>query len=213
MSAASVTGAGDSPLSGWTRVTERPLSPTLLDLRTVTGPELAIQRVFTPAQLDVPADDEAAGADHAEFRVADEVRFEGTVRKQEPRFHLTGRVQTTLEIACGRCLEPFRLPVDVEVDLTYVPDPTELGEAEVELKDEDLSTAYYRHQAIDLGDMLREQFYLALPMRPLCREECAGLCPHCGTNLNQGTCACEARWEDPRLAGLRALMKKSDGQH
>jgi uncharacterized protein len=54
--------------------------------------------------------------------------------------------------------------------------------------------------------MLREQFYLAIPMRPLCREDCKGLCPHCGTNWNTGTCACDVRWQDPRLAGLQSLL-------
>ena len=75
------------------------------------------------------------------------------------------------------------------------------GEREVE--EEDLETSYYRDDQIDLNELLREQFYLALPMKPLCREDCTGLCPQCGTNLNTGTCACAPQWEDPRLAPLR----------
>ena len=54
---------------------------------------------------------------------------------------------------------------------------------------------------------MREQFYLALPMKPLCREDCKGLCPQCGTNLNTGTCECRPEWEDPRLAALKALIQ------
>ena len=100
------------------------------------------------------------------------------------------------------------LPIDTQVDLTYVPHPSQAAEDEVELSQDDLTTAFYRDQTLDLAEMVREQFYLALPMRPLCREECKGLCPQCGTNLNQGTCACDVRWEDPRLAGLRTLLKK-----
>ena len=53
---------------------------------------------------------------------------------------------------------------------------------------------------------MREQLYLALPMKPLCREDCRGLCAECGANLNLTTCGCARRWEDPRLAGLRALL-------
>jgi uncharacterized protein len=53
--------------------------------------------------------------------------------------------------------------------------------------------------------MLREQFYLALPMKPLCRDECRGLCPSCGTNRNTGACTCAPVWEDPRLAPLKEL--------
>ena len=54
-------------------------------------------------------------------------------------------------------------------------------------------------------ELLREQFYLALPMKPLCQEDCRGLCPQCGVNRNTGTCDCNVQWEDPRLAALRNL--------
>jgi uncharacterized protein len=74
------------------------------------------------------------------------------------------------------------------------------------VQDEDLETSYYRGDQIDLKELLREQFYLALPMKPLCREDCHGLCPQCGTNLNTGTCACTPVWEDPRLAPLKGLV-------
>ena len=61
---------------------------------------------------------------------------------------------------------------------------------------------------LDVIELLREQFYLALPMKPLHREDCKGLCANCGTNLNDKTCNCEVRWEDPRLAGLKALINR-----
>jgi uncharacterized protein len=105
------------------------------------------------------------------------------------------------------------MPVDIEVDLTYVPHPdaaASAGTDEVELNDEDLTTAYYRDDVLDLADMLREQFYLAMPMRPLCRDTCRGLCAHCGANLNIDTCGCQSEWQDPRLAGLRTLIDKQD---
>ena len=72
---------------------------------------------------------------------------------------------------------------------------------EIEVAEEDINTAFYRDGEIDLGELIHEQFYLTLPMKPLCREDCKGLCPVCGANWNQTTCACERRWEDPRLAG------------
>ena len=62
-----------------------------------------------------------------------------------------------------------------------------------------------RDDQIDLNELLREQFYLALPMKPLCRDDCAGLCSQCGTNLNTGTCQCTSQWDDPRLAPLKEL--------
>lgn len=84
-------------------------------------------------------------------------------------------------------------------------------EEDVELQEEDLDTAYYRDHVLDLGDMLREQFYLALPMRPLCRPDCRGLCASCGIDRNVDTCQCKTDWVDPRLSGLKALVtRKTD---
>jgi uncharacterized protein len=193
---------------------------TQLDLRTVSGLEMPLDLVFKPEDLVAPVSTDALVADPVEFRLVGDVRFKGKVLKDEPRYRMTGKVTATLEVACGRCLEPFTLPVAADIDLTYLPDPhaekpvaapvARGVEAELELAEEDLTTAYYRGQVLDLGDMLREQFYLAMPMRLLCREDCQGLCAQCGTNKNQGTCQCDVRWEDPRLAGLKALMKKSE---
>jgi uncharacterized protein len=204
-----------SPARQGTTVTDRTSTSTQLDLRTVTTAEVPVHRVFTAGQLHPPAAPgqngaatEESDADTTDYTVLGDVHFDGTLRKDEPRFMLSGRLQARLQVTCGRCLEPFTLPVDTQVDLTYVPHPEQAAEDEVELSQDDLTTAFYRDQTLDLADMVREQFYLALPMRPLCREDCKGLCPQCGTNLNQGTCACDVRWEDPRLESLRTLLKK-----
>ena len=109
--------------------------------------------------------------------------------------------------------------MDTPVDLTYVPVRPPAGtaakdkgrggaEEEVELQDEDLSTAFYHDHVLDLGEMLREQFYLALPMRPLCRPDCKGLCPQCGVDRNVEACQCHAEWVDPRLSVLKALVTR-----
>lgn len=149
----------------------------------------------------------ALGTSDDEFQVVEPIRLELEVQKaDEDKFRLVGRARTTLEVACGRCLEPYRIPIDSTFDLSYLPQADNAGQGEHEIRDEDLSTAYYRGEAIDLGDLLREQFYLALPMKPLCSEDCQGLCPQCGTNLNRGTCDCKPTWEDPRLAVLKALL-------
>jgi uncharacterized protein len=112
-------------------------------------------------------------------------------------------------MACSRCLEPFQFPVDVSFDLRYVPQVENTGEGEREIVEEDLTTAYYRDGLLDVTEMLREQFQLALPMKPLCTDDCRGLCPQCGANLNRVTCDCDPRWEDPRLAALKGLLDRS----
>lgn len=192
-------------------MTDRALTSTQLDLRTVTAAEVPIRRTFTPEELHL-----TSGPEADDLRIVGDVRFDGVLQKKDQRFRLKGRVQATLELTCGRCAEAFQLPVDTEVDLTYVPQPATQagaghghahGTEEIELQDEDLTTAYYRDHVLDFAEMLREQFYLAMPMRPLCQEDCKGLCPHCGTNLNTATCACDVRWQDPRLAGLQSLLR------
>jgi uncharacterized protein len=182
-------------------VAERSFPSTQIDLRALPGPELRLDREFAPAEI--PQDPE-------DFRVATPVRLIGRLRKHDDRYRLEGQIRAGLELPCGRCLEPYGLPVAVDVDLTYVPQPVGTGPAdeEREVAEDDLSTSYYRDQVLDLGEMVREQFYLALPMRPLCREDCRGLCPECGTNRNTGRCDCAPRWEDSRLAGLKALVDK-----
>lgn len=127
------------------------------------------------------------------------------IYKDKAQFRLAGRLTTTLELPCSRCLEAFTSPVACSFDLRYQPRSANTGEGEREVEEDDLSTAFYENEEIDLGQLMREQLYLALPMKPLCQDDCKGLCPQCGTNLNRGTCDCRREWEDPRLAVLRNL--------
>lgn len=173
----------------------------LLDLTRYRQPEADFDRTFTP--------EEVSGRDDA-YRVVTPVRLAFQILKDKDRFRLVGRLTAELELPCSRCLEPFRLPVDAPFDLRYLPATEASAEAEAEVEEDDLETSYYRDDQIDLNELIREQFYLALPMKPLCQEDCRGLCPQCGTNLNAGACACAPVWEDPRLAALRAL--RPDGK-
>ena len=144
--------------------------------------------------------------DDQPYGVAEPVALSFDITKDDRRFHVVGTVETALELGCGRCLEPFRLPVDASFDLRYLPRTDNRGEGEIEIEDDDLTTAYYGDDVIDLRQLMDEQFHLVLPMKPLCAEACAGLCPQCGTNLNTGSCSCEPKWEDPRLAGLKSAL-------
>jgi uncharacterized protein len=140
------------------------------------------------------------------YRVVAPVTLSFDIDRQEAgRYRVSGRLAGELELVCSRCLEPFTTPVSTDFDLTYVPRTENVGEGEQEVEEDDLSTAFYADDQIDLGQLIGEQFQLALPMKPLCRDDCQGLCPHCGTNLNTGACDCETRWTDPRLEALRHL--------
>lgn len=170
-----------------------------LDLTRYRQPVSQLSRTFQP--------EEVAQAGDA-YRIVAPVVLDLEIHKDKEKFRLVGRTRTELELACSRCLEPFRLAVDSSFDIRYLPASEMSTEEERELQDEDVETSYYRDDRIDLNEVLREQFYLALPMKPLCVEDCRGLCSQCGTNLNSGACECAPVWEDPRLAPLKSLMKK-----
>jgi uncharacterized protein len=171
-----------------------------LDLTRYRQPLGHFSRTFQPEEVAQPDD---------AYEIVAPVRLEFEIHKDQERFRLVGSAVTELELPCSRCLEPYRLPVNATFDLRYHPASEMSQEEEREVEEDDLETSYYRDDQIDLNELLREQFYLALPMKPLCTEDCRGLCAQCGTNLNSGTCDCRTAQEDPRLAPLRQLKRES----
>ena len=170
----------------------------LLNLNKIRTAQEKFEQVYQPDQLGQEPD----------FKVAAPVKLAFDIYKDKQQFRLVGSVSTMLELPCSRCLEPFTWPVDSAFDLRYQPHAANTGEGEKEIEEDDLTTAFYENDEIDLGQLMREQFYLSLPMKPLCKDDCKGLCATCGTNLNRSTCDCKNDWEDPRLAALRQLKRE-----
>src|ERR1051325_1801465 len=161
-----------------------------LDLTRYRQPLGHFSRIYQPADMEEEGDT---------YRVVAPVALDFDIHKDnKDKFRLEGRVRTELELGCSRCLEGFRLPVDAEFDLRYLPATEMSTDEEREIADDDLETSYYRDDQIDLAELMREQFYLALPMKPLCTAECRGLCPQCGANLNTSACECTPAWDAPR---------------
>ena len=169
-----------------------------LDLRAIKGPRDRVRRDFQGGSLDQGGD--------GQYRVADTVTLDLDIRKDGGKYWVVGRLDATLELGCCRCLEPFRWVVGADVDVLYLPASDNAGDADVQIEESDLSTAYYRDDQIELEQLMNEHFQLALPMKPLCRDDCRGLCAVCGGNRNTTACRCVERWEDPRLAVLKSLM-------
>jgi uncharacterized protein len=173
----------------------------LLSLRSLQHVHEHIEKQFGPSLFP--------SSESETFRVVSPVRLSFDIDGQETgRYRLKGHVSGELELACSRCLEPFTLPVTAEFDLRYVPRTENIGEGEREVEEDDLATSFYDEHQIDLGLLISEQFQLAVPMKPLCFEACRGLCLQCGSNLNTTSCGCSLKWEDPRLAALRALARQ-----
>src|SRR5215510_6517183 len=118
-----------------------------------------------------------------------------------------GSLQARVPLICGRCLEPFQIALDPVVDVRCVPSPSGRGE-ERELVADDLETTVYDRDALDLAQVVETETSLDLPMKPLCRDDCRGLCPICGGNRNVAVCACEESPPDPRWAPLKKLAER-----
>ena len=171
-----------------------------LDLTGYRQPVSHFARTFGPGEVASDAD---------AYQIVAPVELEFDIHKDKDKFRLEGHLRTELELPCSRCLDPYRLAVDADFDQRYLPASAASTDPDREVQEDDLETSYYSDDQIDLAELMREQFYLALPMKPLCRDECRGLCPHCGTNLNTGACDCSPVWDDPRLAALKAIKEKN----
>jgi uncharacterized protein len=166
--------------------------------------------------LDVALDPGAVHLEEEDEFTLESGRLSGRVdRGEEKTVHFRGRLEARLRLHCGRCLEPFAHVVDEDLDLFFMPRTAQPGaeeeeqEQDVELSDRDMVVAYYADERVDLGEMVREQMLLAVPLRRLCREDCRGLCPSCGVNRNTASCDCRpVETADERLASLRKLFDK-----
>ena len=159
---------------------------------------LTIQHVYAEGEPRLTGD---------ESRIVGRTTLNLHASRDGEKVRLVGSLSAAVEIDCDRCLALVSLPVDKTFDLLYIP-PLR-AEEEKELEDDDLSVAFYQRQVIDLDDLVREQIELALPMGRLCREECRGLCPRCGTNLNEAECTCAADLADSRWGALGGLKFES----
>ena len=137
----------------------------------------------------------------------DTVHLNGELSRDQDGISFAGLIETVATLSCSRCLEEFSLPLELPFDLFYTTEPEGAGNAATRIDDDMVTRVHLDGARIDLQSLLSEQVYLGLPLKPLCRPDCLGLCPRCGTNLNAGGCACaEERTEDPRLQVLKNLL-------
>jgi uncharacterized protein len=122
---------------------------------------------------------------------------------REVFFH--GSFAGPIEGCCSRCLKHYVFKLNHEFDFVLTPEPGKTNERVEELTREDLGLSYYSTDEINLTPLIKEQIMLALPTRPLCDENCRGLCGGCGANLNYESCACSTPAGDPRMAIFRTL--------
>jgi len=134
------------------------------------------------------------------------VRLTGELRKTPSGIAFVGDIVTLARLSCSRCLEPFALPLELHFDLIYTSVPEGGDKGDRRVNEDSTTLAHLDGSRIDLDELLAEQIDLGLPLKPLCRADCRGLCPRCGIDLNQKSCACGAdEAPDPRLNSLKPL--------
>jgi uncharacterized protein len=161
-------------------------SPGVIDL----GPDL---QQLTPLRSEGRAD--LVEEHHGKHKVIQDIR-------------LKGKLDTSIEVACARCLEPVVHELKREFELLYRPLGSDAGHEELSVTDAEAEIGYYQGMGLLLEDTLREQVLLAVPLKTVCREECKGLCPQCGKNLNEGPCSCAPPPADPRWSALKEIREK-----
>ena len=114
-------------------------------------------------------------------------------------------VRMEIELTCSRCLSLCSYPLTLRIAEEYFPTIDIVTSAPIPVPDDSGCFTIDDHHVLDLTEAIRQYTVLAVPMKPLCSENCAGLCPSCGHNLNQGECGCPPPDADPHWAALRKL--------
>lgn len=121
---------------------------------------------------------------------------------------------TNVELTCSRCLTQFATPVRLKIDEEFLPSiDITTGARVAKTDDTDEATMIDIHHLLDLSEVVRQDLMLALPIVPICRNDCQGLCASCGQNLNEGDCDCTEEQLDPRFAALKQLLDESKLQN
>lgn len=128
--------------------------------------------------------------------VVSEAILKGTLTYENDIAILDVNIKTSLELICSRCLEPYVYPIDIDIKEKYTNNRTILNDEVIFVEDD----------AIDIIELAKNAIISSLPIKKLCKEDCKGLCPKCGANLNRETCTCNNADVDIRLEGLKALL-------
>ena len=131
-------------------------------------------------------------------------------KKSDNRIELKGSLQTSVLLECDRCLRQYPFQVNSPMQLVLeVTDRTEHWRLQdIETTRAELETIVLNKPIVDLAELLRQQLFLALPEKRLCMDECSGLCPQCGADLNERKCSCSKKGSNSPFAVLKTLKQK-----
>jgi uncharacterized protein len=168
----------------------------LIDIDRLTDKELRINQDYEFNSSDL-VDENAV--------FLDPVHADLVVKKIGDEIFIKGRITALISFVCSRCLSPYEFPIDSNFDLVYLPE--ELEEMKDQLEEEDMHKFFYSSPALDLAAVVLEQINFTFPVKPLCRQDCQGICPVCGKIVKDGECSCVIHESDSRLDKLKIFMK------
>ncbi len=151
------------------------------------------------------------------YEVSEIVDIDGCNSRVEGKVKLTrtkqgilaeGPLRTEFEFTCSRCLSLFSCPLTLNIEEEYLPTTDVVTGTPLSPPDEPGFFTIDERHTLDLTEAIRQYTLLAIPMKPLCSEDCAGLCPSCGRNLNEGPCSCLPQTTNPRWSELNKLANK-----
>lgn len=169
-----------------------------IEIEKLEGGRGDFAHVYQPDELN-PVDERVNLAGPAEVKAA--------IRRTGQAVAVNGRIETRVKLECDRCLKLLELPVSADFALEYITEADYESSSVAALSEEEMSVSVFDGESIDVDEIVKEQILLAVPVRTLCREECKGICPECGIDLNTGQCDCAAEEVDPRWAALKSFKK------
>lgn len=132
-----------------------------------------------------------------------------SIGREYDHIRLHGVISTSVKLTCSRCLVEYPADIASRFTIFYTRSVESQPEDEVELGEEDLISVSYSGDEIDFTDEIAEQVLLEIPYKPLCSEECKGLCFSCGTDLNNAVCSCGNNTVSMTFSPLQGLKVKS----
>lgn len=149
--------------------------------------------------------------DPFEIELVRPVNVDLEIQKRIDHIRITGTIRGVLRLGCHRCLKPFQWPMDETVDVFLLEEEKAPQEEELELEGEELDFEFFDGQIIEIDQLVAEQIFLALPFKVLCSEDCRGICPRCGVNLNDEECRCATEKEPSAFSRLEAIKSRLPG--
>jgi DUF177 domain-containing protein len=158
-----------------------------IDVNKIPLGGLEIDRALALAPVSLGSGEQAA---------LEGAKLSGCFRRVRADVEFRGRVEAVVSLTCSRCLTAYKLPIESECHRIFRAGPLGKPESEHDLAEEDSALTPFDGSRIDLEEIALEQIYLAVPLKPLCRESCRGLCPRCGAERNTSPCGCPEQGQE-----------------